>query len=65
MDGGARLSASRASGSSARWTSVRRYIVGYAAARSIPVSRARALIYALIVVAVAVAVLWVKSLVPH
>jgi len=39
--------------------------VGYAAARSVPLSRPRALVYVGIVVVLALVVLWVKGLVHH
>ena len=39
--------------------------VGYVAARSVPLSRPRALAYVAVVVALALAVLWVKGLVHH
>ena len=39
--------------------------VGYAAARSVPLSRPRALVYVAIVVVLALAVLCVKGLVHH
>jgi hypothetical protein len=40
-------------------------VVGYVAARSIPVSRSRALAYMIVVVALTLVVLWVKNLVQH
>ncbi len=40
-------------------------ITGYAAARSIPISRFRALLYVMVVVVATLAVLWVKILVGH
>jgi hypothetical protein len=40
-------------------------VVGYVTARSVPVSRPRALAYVMIVVVVTLVVIWVKSLVPH
>jgi hypothetical protein len=40
-------------------------VVGYVAARSVPLSRPRALVYVAIVVAFALVVLWVKGLVHH
>jgi hypothetical protein len=39
--------------------------VGYVDARSVPLSRPRALIYVAVVVALALVVLWVKGLVHH
>jgi hypothetical protein len=40
-------------------------VVGYVAARSVPVSRTRAILYMAAVVVVVFAVLWLKSLVGH
>ncbi|HVG98854.1 MAG TPA: hypothetical protein VNK05_18240, partial [Chloroflexota bacterium] len=40
-------------------------VVGYLAARAVPVSRPRALAYVAFVVALALGVLWIKSLVGH
>jgi hypothetical protein len=40
-------------------------VVGYLAARSVPVSQTRALVYVTIVVALTLGVLWVKGLVHH
>lgn len=40
-------------------------VVGYAAARTVPVGRTRALLYVSVVVVVVLTVLWVKNLAPH
>jgi hypothetical protein len=40
-------------------------VVGYVAVRAVPVSRPRALAYAMMVVVATLVVIWVKSLVPH
>ncbi len=40
-------------------------VVGYAAARSVPLSRPRALLYVAIIVVLSLGVLWVKNLVHH
>jgi hypothetical protein len=40
-------------------------VVGYLAARSVPLSRPRALVYVALVMALTLGVLWVKSLVHH
>jgi hypothetical protein len=40
-------------------------VVGYVAARSVPLSRTRALVYVLGVVAMTLAILWIENLVDH